>query len=147
MSNSLWHHELKHTRLPYPSLSPRVCSNSCALSQWCNLTILSSLIPFSSCPQSFPHQGCCVCFFFFFAMSQHFPSGGQSIGASALESVIAMNIQDWFPLGLTGLIPLLSKGLSRLFSITTFQSISSSVLSLLYGPTLSSILDYREKKT
>ena len=66
MSNSLWHHELKHTRLPYPSLSPRVCSNSCALSQWCNLTILSSLIPFSSCPQSFPHQGCCVCFFFFF---------------------------------------------------------------------------------
>ena len=88
----------------------------------------------------------CFCFCFFFAMSQHFPSGGQSPGASALESVIPMNIQDLFPLGLTGLIPLLSKGLTRVFYSTIFQSISSSVLSLLYGPTLSSIHDYREKK-
>ena len=92
--------------------SPRACSNSCALSWWCHPTISSSVIPFSSCLQSFPASG-------FFPMSQFFTSGGQSIGASA--SVLPVNIQDWFPLWLTGLISLPSKGLSRVFSSTAVQ--------------------------
>ena len=92
---------------------PRVCSNSCSLSQWCHPTISSSVIPFSSCPLSFPASGS-------FLMSQLFTSGGQSIGASASVSVLPMNTQGWFPLGLTGLI-LESKGLSRVFSNTTVQ--------------------------
>ena len=97
---------------PYPSLSPRVCSNSCPLSQWCYPPISSSVVPFSCCPQFFPASRS-------FPMSWLFASGGQSIGASA--SVLPMNILDWFPLGLTGLISLLSKGLSRVFSSTTIQ--------------------------
>ena len=105
-------HGLQHTRLPRPSPSPRLCSNSCPLRQWCYLTVLSSTPPFSSCPQSLPASGS-------FPMSQFFPSGGQSIGASASASVLPMNIQDWFPLGWTGLIFLLSKGFSRIFSSTT----------------------------
>ena len=121
MSNSLWPHELQHTKLPCPSLSPRVCSNPCPLSQWCYPTISSSVIPLSSCPQSFAASGS-------FQMSQFFTSGGQSIGASA--SVLPMNIQDWFPLGLTGLI--------------SFKSINSLMLRLLYGPILTSIHDYWE---
>ena len=98
--------------LPCPSPTP--CSNSCPSSQWCHPTISSSVIPFSSCLQSFPVSGS-------FQMSQLFASGGQNIGASASASVLPMNIQDWFPLGLTGLISLLSKGLSRVFSNTTVQ--------------------------
>ena len=112
MSNSLWPHELQHTKLPCPSLSPRVCSNPCPLSQWCYPTISSSVIPLSSCPQSFAASGS-------FQMSQLLASGGQSIGTSA--SVLAMYIQDWFPLRLTGWISSLSKGLSRVFSNTTVQ--------------------------
>ena len=97
---------------PCPSLSPRVCSNSCLLSQWCYLTISSSVIPFSSCPQSISASGS-------FPMSRLFPSGGQSI--RALASVLPVNTQDWSPLGWTGGISLQSKGLSRIFSNTTVQ--------------------------
>ena len=97
-----------------PSLSPRVCSHSCPLSQWCHPTISSSVVPFSSCFQSFPGSGS-------FPMSQFFASGGQIIGASPSASVLQMNIQGWFPLGLTGLISLKSKRLSRVFSNTTVQ--------------------------
>ena len=104
---------LQHTRLPCPSLSSGVCSNSCPLSQWCHPTISSSVTPFSSCPQSFPALGS-------FTMSQLFASGGQSIGASASVSILPMNTDGWFPLGLTGLI-LMSKGLSIIFSSTTVQ--------------------------
>ena len=107
------------------------CANSCPLSWWCHLTILSSVTPFSSCPQSFPASGS-------FPMSWLFASGDQSIGASASASVLPMNIQDWFPLGLTSLISLQSKGLSRVFSSTTVQK----HLNLLYGPTLTSVHDY-----
>ena len=108
----VWPHGLQHTRLSCPSPSPGACSNSCPLSQWCHPTISSSLIPFS-CHQSFPASGS-------FLMSQPFTSGGQSIGALASASVLPMNIQDWFPLELTGLI-LQSKGPSRVFSNTTVQ--------------------------
>ena len=107
LSDSLWPHGLKHTRLSCPSFSPRVCSNSCPLSQWYHPTSSSSVIPFSSCPQSFPASGS-------FQMSQLFTTGGQSIGAPASTSVLPMTIQGWFPLGLTGLIPLLSKTLKSL---------------------------------
>ena len=103
---------LQHARLPCPSLSPGACSNSCPLSRWCHLTISPSVVPFSSHLQSFAASGS-------FPMSQFFTSGGQSIGASA--SALPMNIQGWFPLGLTGLIFLLSKGLSRVFSSPTVQ--------------------------
>ena len=106
VSDSLRPRGLQHARLPRPSLSPRVCSNSCPLSWWHHPTISSSVTPFSSCPQSFPASG-------FFPMSPFFVSGGQSIGASAARSVLPMNIQHWFPLGLTGLLSLQSKGLSR----------------------------------
>ena len=114
LSDSLWPLGLQHARLPCPLLSPRVCSNSCPLSWWCHPTILSSVIPFSSCLQSFPASR-------FFPMSQLFTSGGQHIGASASASVLPMSIQGWFPLGLTGLISLLPKGLLRVFSSTTVQ--------------------------
>ena len=112
MSNSLQPHGLQHSRLPCPSPTPRACLNSCPSSWWCHPTISSSVVPFSSCLQSFPASGS-------FPMSQLFASGGQSTGASV--SVHPMNIQDWFPLGLTGLSSLLSKGLSRVFSNTTVQ--------------------------
>ena len=114
MSDSLWSHGLQHARLLCPSLSPGVCSNSCPLSWWCHPTISSSVAPFSSCPWSFPPSGS-------FPMSHLFISGGQSTGASTSASVLPMNIQSWFPLGLTGLISLLSKGLSTIFSRTTVQ--------------------------
>ena len=133
MSNSLRLHGLQHARLSCPSPSPRACSNSCPLSQWCHPNISSSVIPFSSCLQSFPALGS-------FSMSQLFASDGQSIRAPA--SVLSMNIQDYFPLGLTGLISLQSKGLSRVFSNTTVKSINSLALSLLYGPPLMSIHDH-----
>ena len=122
-------------RLPYPLLSPRIFSNSCLLSRWCYLTISSSVAPFSSCPQSFPASGS-------FPVSQFFTSGGQSIGASASASVLPMNIQGWYPLGLTSLISLQPKGLSRVISAPQFKSINSSVLRLLYRPTVTSIHDY-----
>ena len=112
MSDSLWPHELQHTRLPCPSLSPGVCSNSCPLSQWCCPTISSSAVPFFFCLQSLPGWRS-------FTMSLFFASGRQSIGASA--SVLPMNIQGWFPSGLTSLISLQSKGLSRVFSNNTVQ--------------------------
>ena len=114
VSNSLWPYGLQHARLPCPSPSPRACSNSCPLRQWCHPTISSSVIPFSSCLQSSPASGS-------FQMSQLFASGGQSIGVWASTSVFPMNIQDWFPLGWTGWISLQSKGLSRVFSNTTAQ--------------------------
>ena len=104
-------HGLQHARLPCPSPSPRACSNSCPWSWWCHPAISSNVVPFSSCLQSFSSSGS-------FPMSWLFASGGQSIGVSALASVVPVNIQEWFPLGLTGLI-LLSKGLSKVFSSTT----------------------------
>ena len=109
-SDSLQPHELQHARLPSPT--PGAWSNSCPLSQWCHPTVSTSVVPFSSCLQSFPASGS-------FPMSQFFTSGGQTIGAPA--SVLPMNIQDWFPLGLTDLISLQTKGLSRVFSNTTVQ--------------------------
>ena len=97
MSDSLWPHELQHTSLPCPSTTSGTCPESCLSSPWCHPTISSSVAPFSSCPQSFPASGS-------FPVSQFFTSGGQSIGASASSSVLPMNIQDWFCLGLTSLI-------------------------------------------
>ena len=114
MSDSLRHHGLQHTSLLCLSLSPGVCSKSYPLSRWCHPTISSSVMPFSSCPQSFPASES-------FLKSQFFTSNGQSIGASISALVLPMNIQSWFPLGLTGWISLQSKGLSRVFSNTTVQ--------------------------
>ena len=127
VSSSLQPHGLQHTRLPCPSLSPGVCSNSCSLSWWCHLTISSS------CPRSFPEWGS-------LSVSWFFESGDQSIGASA--SVLPMNIQDRFPLELTGLVSLQSKDSQESFPIPQFESINSLPLSLLYGSTLTSIKDY-----
>ena len=107
-------HGLQHTRLPCPSPSPRVCSNSRPLSWGCRPTISSSVTLFSSCPQFLPASGS-------FLMSQLFTSDGQNIRALVSASVLTMNIQGWFPLGLTGLISLPSKGLSGVFSSTTVQ--------------------------
>ena len=125
VSDSLQPQGLQHTSLPCPSVCPGVCSNSCPLNRWCHLTISSSVTPLSSCPQSATR---------FFPMSWLFTSGGQSIGASASASVLPMNIQGWFPFGLTGLISLLSKGLSKVPSSTTvwkhqFFGIQSSLWS------------------
>ena len=107
-------HKLQHTRPPCPSPTPGVHPNTCPLIQWCHLTISSSVIPFSSCLQSFPTSGS-------FQMSQFFTSCGQNIGIPASTSVLPVNTQGWFPLGLTGLISLQSKGLSRVFSNTAVQ--------------------------
>ena len=114
VSNSLRPHEPQHARPPCQSPAPGVYPNSCPLSRWCHLTISSSVIPFSSCLQSFPISGS-------FQMSQLFASGGQNIGVSPSTSVLPMNTQDWFPLGRTSWISLQSKGLSRVFSNTTVQ--------------------------
>ena len=114
VSDSFWLHGQQHARLPCPSPTPGVYSNSCPLSQWCYPAISSSVIPFSSCLQSFPASGS-------FPMSQFFTSGGQNIGVSASASVLPMNIQDGFHLGLTDLISLQSKALSRVFCNTTVQ--------------------------
>ena len=135
LSDSLGPHELRYARPPCPSPTPRVYANSCPLSLWCHPTVLSSVVPFSSCLQSFSASGS-------FPMSQFFASGGQCIGASASASVLPMNIQEWFPLGWTGRISLQSKGLSRVFSNTTVQKHNSWALSFLYSPTLTSIHDY-----
>ena len=130
ISDSLWPHGLQHTRLPCPSLYPGVCSTSCPLSRWCHPTISSSIIPFSSCPQSFPG-------------SKHwfFASSGQSIGASALASVLPKNIQGWFPLDwlVWSCYPRNSQESSP---APQFESINSSVLNLIYGPTLTSVHAY-----
>ena len=112
MSHPLWPHGLQHAMLSCPSLSPGVCSNVCPLSQWCHSTISSSVTPFSSHPQSFAASGS-------FSISRLFASGDQNSGASA--SVLQMNIQGWFPLELTGLISLQSKGLSKVFSSTMIE--------------------------
>ena len=114
MSDSLQPHGLQHAELFCPLPTPRVYSNSCTLSRWCHPTISSSVDPFSSQLQSFPASGS-------FPMSLFFASGGQTIGVSALASVLPMNIQDWFPLGWTDRISLLSKELSRVFTNITVQ--------------------------
>ena len=114
MSDSLRPHEPQHTRPPCPSPTPEVHPNTCPLSRWCHPTISSSVIPFSSCPQSFQESGS-------FQMSQLSASGGQSIGVSASSSVLSMNTQDWSPLGWTSWISLQSSRLSRVFSSTTVQ--------------------------
>ena len=114
MSDSLWPHESQHARPPCPSSTPRVHLDSRPSNQWCHPAISSSVVPFSSCPQSLPASGS-------FPMSQLFTSGGQIIGVSASTSVLLMNIQDWFPLGWTNWISLQSKGLSRVFSNITVQ--------------------------
>ena len=112
VSDSLRPHESQHARPPCPSPTPGVYSNSCPSSQWCHPAISSSVVPFSSCPQSLLASGS-------FPMSQLFAPGGQSIRVSASASVLPMNTQDWSPLGWTGWISLQSKGLSRVFSNTT----------------------------
>ena len=114
VSDSLGLHGPEHARLSCPSTIPGVHPNPCPLNRWCHPAISFSVIPFSSCPQSFPGSGS-------FPMSQLFASGGQRIGVSASTSVLPMNIQDWSPLGWTSWISLQSKGLSRVFSNTTRQ--------------------------
>ena len=137
MSNSLRPHGLQHTRPPCPSPTPGAYLNSCPSHWWCHPTIPSSVIPFSHF-QSFPASGS-------FPMSQLFTSGGQSIGVSASSSILSTNIQGWFPVGLIGLISLLSKGLLRVFPASQFEGISSSALSLFYHLALTSIHDYWKK--
>ena len=127
VSDSLQAHEPQHTRPPCPSPTAGVYPNPCPLSRWCHPTISSSVVPFSSCPQSFPESGS-------FPTSQLFASGSQSIGVSVSTSVLPMNTQDWTPLGLTCWISLQSKGLSRVFSNTTVQKhrFFGTQLSLFY---------------
>ena len=138
MSDPLQSHEPQHTRPPYPSPTPGVHSNSCPSSRWCHPAISSSVVPFSSCPQSLPASGS-------LPMSQLFTWGGQSIRVSASASVLPMNTQDWSPLGWTGWISLQSKGLSRVFSNTTVQKHQFFGVSFLHSPTLTSIHDYWTK--
>ena len=139
VSDSLWPHGLQHIRLPCPSPTPGACSNSHPSSQWCHPIISSSVVPFSSYLQSFPASGS-------FPMSQFFASGDQGIGVSASASVLPMNIHNWFPLGLTDLISLQSKGLSKVFPNTTIQNINSSVLSFLYRKRTYSLLLFIERE-
>ena len=135
MSDSLWPHGLQHARPPCPSQTPGVYSNSCPLSQWCHPTISSSVIPFSSCPQSFPASGS-------FQMSQFFTLGGQSTGVSSSTSVLPMNIWDWFSLGWLVGSPCSPRDSQEFSPTAQFKSINSSALSFLYSPTLTSIHDY-----
>ena len=132
VSSSLQPHGLQHTRLPCPSPTARACSNSCPSCRGCHPAISSSIVPLSSCLQSFPASGS-------FLMSQLFTSCGHSIGTSA--SVLPMNIQDWFPLWLVWSL-CCPRGSQESSPTTQFKSINSSVLSLLYTPTLTSIHDY-----
>ena len=129
VSDSLQPHELPHTRPPCLSPTPWVYSNPCPLSRWCHPTISSFVIPFSSCPQSFPASQS-------FQMSQLFASSGQTIGVSASTSIPPMNTQDWFPLGWTGWISLQYKGLSRVFSNITVQKHQFFSARFLYSPTV-----------
>ena len=119
---------------PCPSPTPRVYPNSCPSSRWCHPTISSSVVPFSSCPQSFPASGS-------FPMSWLFTSSGQSIGVSASASALPMTIQGWFPLWLTGLISLCPRDSQESCPAPQFESINFSVLNLFYGPILISIHD------
>ena len=138
MSNFMWPHELQCTRLPCPSPFPRVCSNSCPLSEWCHPVISSFAAPFSSYPQSFPASGS-------FPVSYLFISGGQSIGISASASILPKNIQGWFPLGLTSLISLQSKRLSRVFSSTIVQKhqfFSTLYINYNFNSTVDERLDF-----
>ena len=133
MCDTLRPHGLQHFSVHHQL--PELAHTQCSLSQWCRPIISSSVIPFSSCLQSFPISG-------YFPRSRFFTSSGQSIGASASPSVLPLNIEYWFPLGFTGWISLQSKGLSGVFSPPQCKSISSSVLSFIYSPTLTSIHDY-----
>ena len=136
VSDSSRLHESQHARPPCPSRTPGVHSDSCPSSPWFHLAISSSIVPFSSCPQSFPASGS-------FQMSQLFASGAQSIGVSASASVLPMNIQDWFPLQLIpGLISLQSRDSQASSSTPQFKRINSSALNFLYGPALTSRHDY-----
>ena len=135
LSDSLQPHGLWHTRPPCPSPTPTVYQNSCRLRWWYHPTISSSVIPFSSCLQSFTASGS-------FQMSQFFTSGSQSIGVSASTSVLPVNTQDWSPLRWTGWISLHSKGLSRVFSNTTVQKHRFFGTQLYLCPTLTSMHDY-----
>ena len=134
VSDSLWPHGLQHTRLSVLHYLLEFTQTH-LLSQWWHPAMSSSVIPFFSCLQSFPASGS-------FPMTWLFTSHGLRIGASTSASALPMNIQSWLPLGLTGLISLLSKGLSRVFSAPQFKSINSSALSLIYGPALTSVNDY-----
>ena len=129
MSDSLWSHEPQHARPPCPSPTPRVHPNPCPLSRWCHPIISSSVVPFSSCPQSCPASGS-------FQRSQLFTSGGQSIGVSASTSVLPMNTQDWSPLGWTVGSPSCPRDSQESSPTPQFKSINSSVLSFIYGPYL-----------
>ena len=135
VSDSLRPHEPQQARSPCPSPAPGVHPNPCPLSRWCHPTISSSVVPFSSCPQSFPASGSSQ-------MSQPFTSGGQSIGVSASTSVLPMKTQDWSPLRWTGWISLGPRDSQESPPTPQMKSINSSVLSFLYGPTLTSIHDY-----
>ena len=135
VSDSLQPHESQHSRPPCPSPPPGVHSDSRPSSWWCHPAISSSVVLFSSCPQSLPASES-------FPLSQLFTWGGQSIGVSALASVFPKNTQDWSPLEWTGWISLQPKGLSRVFSNTTIQKHHSLVLSFLHSPTLTSIHDH-----
>ena len=135
VSDSLQPHELQHARPPCPSPTPGVHPNSCPSSRWCHPAISSSVIPFSSCPESLPASES-------FPMSQLFEWGGQSTGVSASASFLPVSTQDWSPLGWTGWISLQSKGLSRVFSNTTIQKHQFFALSFIHSPTLTSIHDY-----
>ena len=135
MSNSLRPYEPQHARPPCPSITPGVYPNSCASSRWCHPTISSSVVPFSSCPQSLPASRS-------FPMSQLFTRGGQSIGVSASASVLPMNTQDWSPLGWTGWFSLQSRDSQESSPTPQFKNINSSALSFLHSPTLTSIHYY-----
>ena len=135
VSSSLWPHESQHARPPCPSPSPGVHSNSCPSSRWCHPAISSSVVPFSSCPQSLPASES-------FPMGQLFAWRGQSTGVSALVSFLPKNAQGWSPSEWTGWIPLQSKGFSESSPTPQFNSINSSALSFLYSPILTSIHDH-----
>ena len=135
VSDSLRPHKSQQARPPFPSRTPRVYSTSCPSSRWCHPAISSSVVPFSSCPQSLPASGS-------FPMSQHFPWGGESIAVSASTSVLPMNTQDLSALGRTGWISFQSKGLSRVFSNTTVQTYQFSGTQLSSQSILPSIYDH-----
>ena len=135
LSYSMRPHRLQHARPPCPSPSPRVCRSSCPLNRWCHPTISSFVTPFSFFLQCLPASGS-------FPMNRLFASGGQRFGASA--SVLPMHIQGWYPLGLSSLISLLSKGLSGVFSSTTVWRHRFLALCLLYGPGLITVRDHWE---
>ena len=137
VSNSLWPHELEHSRPPCPSPTPGVYSNSCPLSWWWHPAISSSVVPFSSCPQPLPASGS-------FPMSQLFAWGGQSTEVSASESVLSMNTQDWSPLGWRVGSPCSPRDSQESSPTPQFKSINSLVLSFLHSPTLTSIHDHRK---